>query len=78
MMEKGINKKKPIEMKSVKILNQNTFWGQRLQKLREVIVPYQWKILNDDIPGAPKSHEMCIRDRSMTDFINPRARVLSR
>ena len=58
MMEKGIKKKKPIEMKSVKILNQNTFWGQRLQKLREVIVPYQWKILNDDIPGAPKSHAL--------------------
>ena len=57
-MEKGINKKKPIETKSVKILNQNTFWGQRLQQLREVIVPFQWKILNDEIPGAPRSHAL--------------------
>ena len=23
-----------------------------------MIVPYQWKILNDDIPGAPKSHAL--------------------
>ncbi|NLJ48987.1 MAG: glycoside hydrolase family 127 protein [Candidatus Atribacteria bacterium] len=55
-MKKNTNKLKPIGCKNVKIQNRNSFWGKRLQQLREYIVPYQWKVLNDEIPGVPKSH----------------------
>ncbi len=34
------------------------FWGKRVQNVREVIIPYQWKILNDAVPGVPKSHAL--------------------
>lgn len=35
---------------------EESFWGRRIRQVKEVVVPYQWKALNDEVPGAPKSH----------------------
>jgi uncharacterized protein len=32
------------------------FWGDRQGLVAEAVVPYQWKALNDEIPGAAPSH----------------------
>ncbi len=37
-------------------VQEGSFWGKRIRQVREVIIPYQWKALNDAVPGAPKSH----------------------
>lgn len=37
---------------------EESFWGQRIRQVKEVVIPYQWKALNDEVPGAPKSHAM--------------------
>ncbi len=34
------------------------FWQIFRKLVREEVVPYQWKALNDEIPGAPKSHSI--------------------
>jgi len=46
-----------MNIKSVK-LYKNGFWGRRVEQVREEIVPYQWRALNDKVPGAPPSHAM--------------------
>lgn len=37
---------------------EESFWGKRIRQVQEVVIPYQWKALNDEVPGAPKSHAM--------------------
>jgi uncharacterized protein len=32
------------------------FWAQRQALVSEAVIPYQWKALNDEIPGAEPSH----------------------
>lgn len=32
------------------------FWSPRLKVMAEEVIPYQWKALNDQIPGAEASH----------------------
>jgi DUF1680 family protein len=32
------------------------FWGDRTRLITEKVIPYQWKALNDEIPGAEPSH----------------------
>jgi uncharacterized protein len=32
------------------------FWGDRQRLVAESVLPYQWKALNDEIPGAEPSH----------------------
>ncbi len=44
----------PVPLKNVTI--EGGFWGPRVRLASEVIVPYQWKVMNDRIPGAEKSH----------------------
>ncbi len=34
----------------------DTFWSKYTDLVREVVLPYQWKVLNDQEPGAPESH----------------------
>ena len=46
--------KKRINLKNVKI--QDAFWSQRQKLVKDVVIPYQEKILNDQIPVATKSH----------------------
>lgn len=34
------------------------FWGERARLIAEKVVPRQWKLLNDEIPGAEPSHAL--------------------
>ncbi|HET6486329.1 MAG TPA: beta-L-arabinofuranosidase domain-containing protein [Spirochaetia bacterium] len=34
------------------------FWKGYQDLLRNKVIPYQWKAMNDEIPGAPKSHSV--------------------
>ncbi|MEM3433358.1 MAG: glycoside hydrolase family 127 protein, partial [Candidatus Methanomethyliaceae archaeon] len=47
----------PMRLRAVS-LDPKGFWGKRLVQVRETILPYQWKALNDEVPGAPKSHAL--------------------
>lgn len=48
---------RPVAVKNV-IIEDNSFWGERVRKVRDVGLPYQWQALNDAIPGAAPSHAM--------------------
>lgn len=54
MVETGL---RLVRIRAVK-LDPKGFWGKRLVQVRETVLPYQWKALNDGVPGAPKSHAM--------------------
>jgi uncharacterized protein len=34
------------------------FWHRYKVLVRDTVIPYQWKAMNDEIPGAPKSHSV--------------------
>ncbi|MBW7457405.1 hypothetical protein K0U00_25515, partial [Paenibacillus sepulcri] len=34
---------------------QDDFWSDYIRLVREVVVPYQWEVLNDRVPGAAPS-----------------------
>ena len=34
------------------------FWGKYRDLVREKTIPFQWMALNDEIPGAPRSHSL--------------------
>jgi len=34
------------------------FWDRYQVLVRDTVIPYQWKAMNDEIPGAPKSHSV--------------------
>jgi len=46
--------RRPLLAKQVKIDDQ--FWSPRVQQVKDVMVPYQWEVLNDRIAGAAPSH----------------------
>ncbi|QGH34297.1 glycoside hydrolase family 127 protein [Gracilibacillus salitolerans] len=43
-----------IPLKHVKITDD--FWKRKIDLAKDVIIPYQWDALNDNIPGAAPSH----------------------
>lgn len=47
-------KLKQADLKKIHI--QDEFWKKHVDLVREVIIPYQWDIMNDRIPGAQSSH----------------------
>lgn len=48
------NKLKAISVKDIKF---NTgFWAEKLQLVKDVVIPYQWQALNDQVPGVEPSH----------------------
>ncbi|MHB9295711.1 glycoside hydrolase family 127 protein [Pillotina sp. SPG140] len=42
------------------IIINDQFWGAFMERVRTKVIPYQWKALNDAIPGAEPSY--CIRN----------------
>jgi len=44
----------PVPVQAVEF--QDDFWAKRIQLIRDVVLPYQWDALNDDIPGVAPSH----------------------
>jgi len=48
------SKLEPLLIKNVRVKDE--FWAKRLQQVREVVIPYQWEVLNDRVPAAEPSH----------------------
>lgn len=47
---------KEMNLKNIKV--QDCFWSPRQELVKEVVIPYQEKILDDRIPGVEKSHAL--------------------
>lgn len=47
---------KQVPLHKVRI--EDSFWSPYARLVREVVIPYQWKALNDEIPGAEPSYAM--------------------
>ena len=47
---------KPVNLKQVKITD--NFWKKEITLVRDAVIPYQWKALNDQIPDAQPSYCM--------------------
>lgn len=45
----------PLSLQEVRVSGES-FWGKRIRRVKEVVIPHQWKALNDELPDAPKSH----------------------
>lgn len=47
-----------LPLKNIKI--DDSYWNKYIKLVPDVVIPYQWKILNDQVPGATKSY--CIQN----------------
>ncbi len=47
---------KPLQLNQVKI--KDSFWTSRIDRLRDTIIPYQYEVLNDRVPGLEPSHAL--------------------
>ena len=45
---------KPVSLKNIRVNDE--FWGKYFKILKEVVIPYQWNALNNQIPGVEASH----------------------
>lgn len=43
-------------MKQTKMEIRDVFWSGQIEKMCESIIPYQYEVLSDAVPGIPKSH----------------------
>jgi len=46
----------PISLKNVNI--EESFWSRYVELIRDTVIPYQWEVLNDRIPGVTPSHSI--------------------
>jgi hypothetical protein len=53
-----MNDIRPLPLKQITFTD--PFWVRLINLVREKVIPYQWEIMNDRIPGAAKSH--CIKN----------------
>lgn len=61
-----MNYSKPIPLNQVKITDE--FWKNEVGLVRTEVLPYQWKALNDQVPGAAPSY--CMRNFKLAGKIN--------
>lgn len=47
-----------MDEQQIKTTDYGRFWGKFQQLVRERVIPYQWRAMNDEIPGAPKSNSV--------------------
>ena len=43
----------PISPKHITVTD--PFWAPRIRTVADIVLPYQWRVLHDQVPGAPKS-----------------------
>ena len=43
-----------IKVNQVKIVD--SFWSGLQEKVTDIVIPFQERVLNDEVPGVPKSH----------------------
>lgn len=53
-MNKGTKRLKPLSLNKVEL--GPGFWGEKNKLVREKVLPYQWRILNDEISNVEPSH----------------------
>ncbi|TAH66721.1 MAG: glycoside hydrolase family 127 protein [Anaerolineaceae bacterium] len=58
----GMTKLKSLPLTKISI--DDSFWDKYIKLVQEVIIPYQWEILNDRVEGAKPSH--CINNFKIT------------
>ena len=46
----------PIALKNVNI--EESFWSRYVELIRDTVIPYQWEVLNDRIPGVTPSYSI--------------------
>ena len=51
-----------------KICVADNFWSERMALVRTAVLPYQWALLNDSVPGAAKS--FCMRNFKIAGKMN--------
>lgn len=44
----------PVGMENVRV--EDAFWTRYMDLVRDVMIPYQWEVMNDRVPGVEKSH----------------------
>ena len=44
---------RPVDLKDIRLTG--GFWKQKSELVRSEVLPYQWKAINDEIPGAEPS-----------------------
>ena len=49
-------RKKASEIGSGQVKITDAFWSQMQEKVIDVVIPFQEKVLNDEVPGVAKSH----------------------
>lgn len=49
-------KKTAREVSNSKVKISDSFWSQMQEKVTDVVIPFQEKVLNDEVPDVPKSH----------------------
>jgi len=50
--------KKISDLSAKEVMITGGFWKVLFDKVKSQVIPYQWKVLNDDIPGIPPSYCM--------------------
>ena len=48
----------PLALQNVRVTD--AFWQEKMQLVRDTVLPHQWKLLHDAVPGAAKSY--CIHN----------------
>lgn len=43
----------PISPKHITVTD--PFWAPRIRTVADIVLPYQWQVLHDQVPDAPKS-----------------------
>lgn len=56
---------KPVKNKNVTVTD--TFWLEKINLVKNVVIPYQWQVLNDRVEGVEKSH--CIRNFKLANKV---------
>jgi DUF1680 family protein len=51
-----MNASNPLSLKAVNV--KDSFWSPYIKLVKEVVIPYQWEVLNDNVPEAEPSHVM--------------------
>ena len=47
---------KAKEIRSGQVSIEDGFWSRMQEKVIDVVIPFQEKVLNDEVPGVEKSH----------------------
>lgn len=63
---KASDMSRPVELKKIKV--QDDFWKREIELVRKEVIPYQWRALNDDVPGAAPS--FCMRNFKVAGKMN--------